>query len=120
VTDTLKDVVLSRPEPATDTGPLDGHFYDLVEARFRRIVADNPLVGTYVGIHTEDHRLGDGTRDPASDSRGISRSTTSGAASSIARSSGPGSGGRRRSTSSATRCSSSSPRTSRRSTSGST
>jgi len=63
VTDTLQDVVLTRPAPAADAGPLDEHFYDLVEARFRRIVADNPLVGTYFGIHTEDHRLGDATRD---------------------------------------------------------
>jgi uncharacterized protein (DUF885 family) len=65
LTDTLRDVVLTRPEPAAGArpGPLDATFYDLVEARFRRIVADNPLVGTYLGIHTEDHRLGDGTRD---------------------------------------------------------
>jgi uncharacterized protein (DUF885 family) len=63
VTQTLQDVVLTRPEPAVTPGPQDDHFYDLVEARFRRIVADNPIVGTYLGIHTEDHRLGDGTRD---------------------------------------------------------
>jgi uncharacterized protein (DUF885 family) len=63
VTDTLQDVVLTRPAPAPDAGPLDEHFYDLVEARFRRVLADNPIVGTYVGIHTEDHRLGDGSRD---------------------------------------------------------
>jgi uncharacterized protein (DUF885 family) len=63
VTDTLQDVVLTRPEPAADAGPLDAHLYDLVEARFRRVVAENPLVGTYLGIHTEDHRFGDGSRD---------------------------------------------------------
>jgi uncharacterized protein (DUF885 family) len=63
VTDTLQDVVLTRPAPAPDAGPLDEAFYDLVEARFRRVIADNPIVGTYLGIHTEDHRLGDGTRD---------------------------------------------------------
>ena len=63
MTGTLQDVVLTRPEPSADAGPLDERFYDLVEGRFRRIVADNPLVGTYLGIHTEDHRLGDGTRD---------------------------------------------------------
>jgi uncharacterized protein (DUF885 family) len=61
--DRLEDVVLSRPEPAADAGSLDGRLYDLVEARFRRLVRDNPIVGTYLGIHTEDHRLGDGTRD---------------------------------------------------------
>ena len=63
MTGTLQDVVLTRPEPAADAGPLDERFYDLVETRFRRILANNPLVGTYFGIHTEDHRLGDATRD---------------------------------------------------------
>jgi uncharacterized protein (DUF885 family) len=61
--DRLEDVLLSRPDPAPDAGPLDAHLYDLVEARFRRVVRDNPLVGTYLGLHTEDHRLGDGSRD---------------------------------------------------------
>ena len=63
MTDTLQDVVLTRPGPAPMPGPRDDAFLDLVETRFRRIVADNPLVGTYLGIHTEDHRLGDGSRD---------------------------------------------------------
>ena len=63
LTGTLQDVVLPRPGPAPDAGPLDSTLYDLVETRFRRIIADNPLIGTYLGIHTEDHRLGDGTRD---------------------------------------------------------
>ena len=61
--DNLEDVALSRPEPAADAGPLDDRLYDLVEARFRRIIRDNPIVGTYYGIHTEDDRLGDGSRD---------------------------------------------------------
>ena len=61
--DNLEDVVLSRPEPAADAGPLDGQLYDLVEARFRRVIRDNPIAGTYYGIHTEDDRLGDGSRD---------------------------------------------------------
>jgi uncharacterized protein (DUF885 family) len=63
VTDSLEDVVLTRPESAPDAGPLDGQLYDLVEARFRRLVRDNPVLATYVGIHTEDERLGDGSRD---------------------------------------------------------
>ena len=63
MTDTLADVALPRPAPAPDAGPLDERLYDLVEARFRRILADNPIVGTYLGIHTEDHRLGNGSRD---------------------------------------------------------
>jgi hypothetical protein len=67
VTGSLDDVVLSRPEPAPDRGPDDDRFYDLVEDRFRRIIRDNPIVGTYLGIHTEDHRLGDGSRDAVLD-----------------------------------------------------
>jgi uncharacterized protein (DUF885 family) len=63
VTDTLQDVVLTRPAPAATPGPRDTAFLDLVETRFRRIIADNPIVGTYLGIHTEDRRLGDATRD---------------------------------------------------------
>ena len=63
MTDPLADVVLSRPAAASDAGALDGRLYDLVETRFRRIIRDNPIVGTYLGIHTEDHRLGDGSRD---------------------------------------------------------
>jgi uncharacterized protein (DUF885 family) len=63
VPDSLQDVALTRPEPAARPGPLDDRFYDLVETRLRRVIRENPLVGTYVGIHTEDHRLGDGSRD---------------------------------------------------------
>jgi uncharacterized protein (DUF885 family) len=63
----LQDVVLTRPEPSAQRGPLDDEFYDLVESRFRRLVRDNPLIGTYLGIHTEDHRLGDGGRDAVLD-----------------------------------------------------
>ncbi|HET7471540.1 MAG TPA: DUF885 domain-containing protein [Candidatus Limnocylindrales bacterium] len=62
MTGTLEDVVLTRPS-AAHAGPLDDRLYDLVETRFRRLVRDNPLIGTYFGIHTEDHRLGDATRD---------------------------------------------------------
>ena len=66
MTDRLEDVVLTRPTTGRP-GPLDERLYDLVEARFRRIVRDNPIVGTYVGIHTEDARLGDGSRDAVLD-----------------------------------------------------
>jgi len=62
VTDRLEDVVLTRPS-ATRPGPLDERLFDLVETRFRRLVRDNPVLGTYVGIHTEDDRLGDASRD---------------------------------------------------------
>ena len=60
--DRLDDVPLTRPEAAVP-GPLDEQFYDIVERRFRRVIRDNPIVGNYFGIHTEDHRLGDGSRD---------------------------------------------------------
>jgi uncharacterized protein (DUF885 family) len=63
MTDRLDDVALTRPERAPDAGPLDDSLYDLVEARFRRLIRDNPIVGTFLGIHTEDARLGDGSRD---------------------------------------------------------
>ena len=54
---------LSRPAAAADRGPLDDKLYDLVESRFRRIVRDNPLIGTYLGLHADDARLGNGSRD---------------------------------------------------------
>lgn len=57
------DVELTRPTRAADAGPLDDAFYDLVEERFRRIVRDNPVIATYLGLHGEDDRLGDGSRD---------------------------------------------------------
>ena len=57
------DVILTRPEDAPDSGALDGQLYDLVESRFRRLVRDNPVLATYLGIHTDDERLGDGSRD---------------------------------------------------------
>ncbi|MDQ2964930.1 MAG: DUF885 domain-containing protein [Chloroflexota bacterium] len=64
---TIDDITLSRPEPAPDRGPRDDLFYDLVETRFRRIVRDHPDFATFVGIHTEDHRLGAGERDAVLD-----------------------------------------------------
>lgn len=63
MTDHLAAVALSRPAPALDAGPLDERLYDLVEERLRRVIRDNPVTGTVLGIHTEDHRLGDGSRD---------------------------------------------------------
>jgi uncharacterized protein (DUF885 family) len=59
----LSEVALTRPAHAADAGPLDDRLYDLVETRFRRLVRDNPVVATATGIHTEDGRLGDGSRD---------------------------------------------------------
>ena len=56
--------IIALTRPSTDApGPLDGRFFDLVEERFRRLLRDHPSFATFVGIHTDDHRLGDGTRD---------------------------------------------------------
>lgn len=57
------DTPFPRPEPAPDRGPLDDDLYDLVESRFRRIVADDPVAATLLGLHDADERLADGTRD---------------------------------------------------------
>ena len=53
------------PRPAVDpmVGPADADFYDLVEARFRRLIRDNPVTGTWLGLHDADDRLGDGGRE---------------------------------------------------------
>jgi uncharacterized protein (DUF885 family) len=57
------ELALTRPEPAPNPGPLDDRLYDLVEERFRRVIRDNPVTATFFGIHTEDERLGEGSRD---------------------------------------------------------
>ncbi len=57
------ETILTRPAPAADAGPLDERFWDLVETRFRRLVEANPQMATYVGIHSHDERLPDGSRD---------------------------------------------------------
>jgi uncharacterized protein (DUF885 family) len=54
---------LPRPAPAADRGALDDRFYDLVEERFVRLVRDNPVLGTALGLHHDDDVLGDGSRD---------------------------------------------------------
>lgn len=54
---------LPRPEPSSDRGPQDGIFHDLVEARVRRLLADDPVLATAVGIHEHDDELGDSSRE---------------------------------------------------------
>ena len=54
---------LPRPGLAHDRGPRDDTFYDLVEARLRRLVRDNPVLGTALGLHALDDELGDGGRE---------------------------------------------------------
>jgi uncharacterized protein (DUF885 family) len=63
MTDTLDDIALPRPPAAARPGRLDDRLYDLVESRFRRILRANPVAATFLGIHTEDHRLPDGSRE---------------------------------------------------------
>ena len=65
MTQSLSEVALTRPEPAAVPGPLDDRLYDVVEARFRRMLRNEPVLATASGIHTEDGRLGDGSRDAA-------------------------------------------------------
>ncbi len=62
MTDTVVEP-LPRPGPSARPGPLDDTLYDLVEQRFRRLVADNPILGTMLGIHEKDDELGDGSRE---------------------------------------------------------
>ena len=56
----IDDRPLPRPAAA---GPADDRFHDLVEARFRRLVRDNPIIGTWLGLHDGDDRLGDAGRE---------------------------------------------------------
>ena len=56
-------LILPRPETAPDAGPLDENLYDLVEARARRLFHNNPVLASAFGVHAEDHRLGDPSRD---------------------------------------------------------
>jgi uncharacterized protein (DUF885 family) len=67
MTDRLRGVSLPRPEPVAHPGPLDERFHDLVEARVRRLFEDNPVLASLHGVHTEDHRLGDSSRDAVLD-----------------------------------------------------
>ncbi len=63
MTEQLPGLVLPRPAPAADAGPLDERLYDLVEARARRLFHANPVLASYFGVHDEDSRLGDPSRD---------------------------------------------------------
>jgi uncharacterized protein (DUF885 family) len=56
-------VELSRAPAAAHPGPLDETLYDLVEARFRRVVEEEPAWATYLGIHAWDDRLPDPSRE---------------------------------------------------------
>jgi uncharacterized protein (DUF885 family) len=56
-------VELTRAPAAATPGPLDDQLYDLVEARFRRVVEEEPTWATYLGIHAWDDRLPDPARE---------------------------------------------------------
>jgi uncharacterized protein (DUF885 family) len=59
----MPDLVLPRPESRPAAGPLDGKFWDLIEANFRDMVQKHPILATYIGLHDADDRLDDATRD---------------------------------------------------------
>ena len=59
----IDDQPLPRPPASADAGPADERFHDAVEARFRRVVATDPLIGTWLGLHDLDDRLADPSRD---------------------------------------------------------
>ena len=68
MTEPLDAYPLPRPAAAADgadasSGPMDTDFYDLVEGRVRRLVRDNPVFGTALGLHDHDDELGDGGRE---------------------------------------------------------
>jgi uncharacterized protein (DUF885 family) len=63
VTEPTSGTILPRPAAAPDRGPLDDQFYELVETRFIRLVRDNPVRATAMGLHRHDDLLGDGGRD---------------------------------------------------------
>jgi uncharacterized protein (DUF885 family) len=56
-------VPLTRPATPTDAGPLDDRLYDLVEGRFRRVLQEEPVLATLLGLHDLDDQWGDGSRD---------------------------------------------------------
>ena len=62
----IDDAPLPRPVPTTP-GPDDARFFDLVETRFRRLVARDPIVGTWLGLHDHDDQLGDAGRESVLD-----------------------------------------------------
>jgi len=59
----MAELVLPRPESTPAAGPLDGRFWDLIEANFRDLVQKHPILATFVGLHEADDRLDDATRD---------------------------------------------------------
>ena len=61
------EAILPRPPRDADAGTLDDRFWDLVEARFRRLVTEHPETATFGGLHHADDRLADASRDAVLD-----------------------------------------------------
>jgi uncharacterized protein (DUF885 family) len=59
----MAELVLPRPESTPVAGPLDGKFWDAIEANFRDLVQKHPIFATFVGLHDSDDRFDDATRD---------------------------------------------------------
>jgi uncharacterized protein (DUF885 family) len=49
------------------SGPLDPRLQELVEEHFQYLLRALPVAATFMGIHSEDHRLGDASRDGVED-----------------------------------------------------
>jgi uncharacterized protein (DUF885 family) len=59
----MAQLVLPRPASKPTAGPADDRFWGIVEADFRRMVEQHPILATYVGLHAGDARLDDASRD---------------------------------------------------------
>ena len=59
----MAELVLPRPASKPTAGPADDRFWSVVEADFRRMVGQHPIIATYLGLHQADGRLDDATRD---------------------------------------------------------
>jgi uncharacterized protein (DUF885 family) len=52
------------PRPVTaEPGPADARFWDIVEADFRRRIDRSPIMASYLGLHHNDDKLDDASRD---------------------------------------------------------
>jgi uncharacterized protein (DUF885 family) len=61
----MAELVLPRPASKPTAGPADERFWGIIEAEFRRMLEQHPILGTYIGLHDGDDRLDDATRDAA-------------------------------------------------------
>lgn len=59
----MSELTFPRPKSTPAPGPLDERFWNLIEADFRRALDRHPVLATFIGIHDDDGRLDDGTRD---------------------------------------------------------